>query len=73
MLILGRNIGWRCKYAVSCCNLDLTFDLAVVTLTFKLNVGYISETVAFRRLILGCKIGEGCRCAMSKCDLDLTI
>ena len=33
-LILGRDIGWRC--ATSFCDLDLTFDLAVVTLTYKI-------------------------------------
>ena len=33
---------------------DLTFDLAVVTLTYKI---YISETVRCRKLILGRDIG----------------
>ena len=36
--------------AVSCFDLDLTFDLAVVT--FIYHPGYISETVRFRKLIL---------------------
>ena len=38
-LILGRDIGggWRC--ATSWCNLDLTFDLAIVTLNFKILSG----------------------------------
>ena len=35
-LILGRDIGWGCRCATSWCDLDLTFDLAVVTLTFKI-------------------------------------
>ena len=32
-------------------DLDLTFDLAVVTLTFKILSGNISETVKSRKLI----------------------
>ena len=42
-----------CRCALSWCDLDLTFDLAVVTLTFKSYPGYISETVRCRKLILG--------------------
>ena len=38
-LILGRDIGWGCRCAKSWCDLDLTFDLAVVTLTFKILSG----------------------------------
>ena len=38
-LILGRDIGWGCRCAPSWCDLDLIFDLAVVTLTFKLFSG----------------------------------
>ena len=34
-------------------NLDVTFDLAVVTLTLKPYMGYISETISCRKLILG--------------------
>ena len=30
-----RDIGWGCRCAMSWCHLDLTFDLAVVTLTYK--------------------------------------
>ena len=37
--------------AMSWCDLDLTFDLTVVTLT------YISETVRCRKLIVGRDIG----------------
>ena len=33
-LVLGRDIGCRC--ALSWCDLDLTFDLAVVTLTYNI-------------------------------------
>ena len=33
-LILGRDIARGCRCARSWCNLDLTFDHAVVTLTF---------------------------------------
>ena len=33
-------------------DLDLTFDLAIVTLTYKILLGYISETVKCRKVIL---------------------
>ena len=46
-----------CRCAASCCDRDLTFDLAVVTLTCKILSGYISETVRCRKLILGRDIG----------------
>ena len=37
IFILGRDIGWGggCRYAPLCCDIDYTFDLAVVTLTYK--------------------------------------
>ena len=35
------------------CNLDLTFDLAVVALTLKICPGNISETVKCRKLTVG--------------------
>ena len=35
MLILGREIGLGVKCSMSWCDLDLTCNLAVVTLTFK--------------------------------------
>ena len=38
-------------------DLDLTFDLTVVTLTVKTLSGLISETVRCRKLILGRDIG----------------
>ena len=37
-LILGRDIG-RCRCATSWCDRDLTFDLAVVTLSLKILSG----------------------------------
>ena len=37
--ILGRDIGWGCRCATSWSDLDLTLDLAVVTLTFKILSG----------------------------------
>ena len=33
--ILGRDIGWGCRCATSWSDLDLTFDLATVTLSLK--------------------------------------
>ena len=63
----------ECRCATSWCDLDLTFDLAAVTLSLKILSGYISDTVRCRKLILGRDIGYGvCRCATSWCDLDLT-
>ena len=38
-LILGRDIGWGCNCAMSWCDFDMTFGLAVVTLTFKIFSG----------------------------------
>ena len=35
-LILGRDIGCGCRCEMSWCDLELTFDLAVVTLTYKI-------------------------------------
>ena len=40
-------------------DLDLTFDLAIVTLTYKILSGHISETIRCRKLILGRDIGGG--------------
>ena len=49
LLILGRDIGWGCSCATSWCYLFLSFDLFVVTLTFKI----------LSRLYLGnCKVQE---------------
>ena len=42
---------------MSWCDLDLTFNLVVVTLMYKICPGYISETVECRKLILGRDIG----------------
>ena len=51
--ILGRDIGWGCRCATSWSDLDLTYDLAVVTLSLKICPGYISATIRCRKLILG--------------------
>ena len=54
-LILGRVRGYGC--VKSWCDLDLTFDLAIVTLTFiTFCLGYILETIRCRKLILGMDI-----------------
>ena len=34
-----------------CCDLDLIFDLAVVTFTFGSSLGYIVERIGHRKLI----------------------
>ena len=56
-LKLGIDIGGGCRCAASWCDIDLTFDLAVVTLTLISCLGYISKTVRCRKLILGRDIG----------------
>ena len=48
-----------CRYASSWCDFDLTFDLVIVSLTYKTCLGYISETVRCMKLILGRNIGGG--------------
>ena len=35
-------------------------------------LGYISETIRYRKLIFGRDISRGYKCAVSWCDLDLT-
>ena len=42
---------------MSWCDLDFTFDLAVMTLTYKTFQGYIWEIVKCRKFILGRDIG----------------
>ena len=44
---------------MSWCDLDLTFDLAVVTLTYKIFSGLYLGTVRCRKLLLGRDIGGG--------------
>ena len=40
----GTDIGWGCRCSASWCYLELTFDLAVVTLTCKILPGqYLSN------------------------------
>ena len=56
--MVGTLVG-GCRCSASWCNLDLTFDLAVVTLTFKILSGNISETVKCRKLIVGRDIAQG--------------
>ena len=38
-LILGRDIGWGCRCETSWSDLDLSFDLAVVTFNLKILSG----------------------------------
>ena len=58
---------------MSWCDLDLTFDLATVTLSLKMLSGLISEIIRYRKLILVRTLVRGCRCGTSLCDLDLTL
>ena len=59
---------------MSWCDLDLTFDHDILTLSFGILVRNknISETVRCRKLILGRRLIKGYSCAMLWCDLDLT-
>ena len=38
---------------MSWCDLDLTFDLAIITLTLNFFLGNISETVKCRKVMVG--------------------
>ena len=57
-LILGGHslgvVGVRCQ-----CELDLNFDLAILTLSNKILSGYISKTVRSRKVLLCRDIGWG--------------
>ena len=50
--MVGTLVGGY-RYATSWCDLVLTFDLAVVTLTYEIYLVYISETVRCLKLLLG--------------------
>ena len=56
-LIHGRDIGWGCRCATSWSDQDSTFDLTMVTLTYKILSELVLETVRFRKLILTRDIG----------------
>ena len=63
-LILGRDIGWCYRCVTSCYDLDVTFDLALVILTFKTLSSNISKTEKCRKVIVGKDIAcRDCRCA----------
>ena len=49
-LKFGRGIGWGCKFASSWYDIDLTFNLARVTLSLKILCGLILRNC---KLILG--------------------
>ena len=52
---------------------DLTFDLAVVTLTYKiLSELYLGNGKVYEVEVWLWTLVRGCRCATSWCDLDLT-
>ena len=50
-----------CRCATSWSDIDLTFDLAVVTLTYQTCLGYILKTVTCRKLILVGTLVRECR------------
>ena len=62
-----------CRCATSWSDLNLTFDLAVVTLTYKMLSGlYLGNYKVWEVDIWFGTLVRGCRCATSWCDLDLT-
>ena len=56
---------WRCRCATSWSDLDLTFDLTILILTYKILSGLYLGNHEVKEV-------GGCRCATSWCDLDLT-
>ena len=56
-LILGRALVRGSRCATSWCDLDLSFHLAVVTLTYKILSGLDLGTIRCKKLILGRDIG----------------
>ena len=59
--MVGTLVG-GCRCAASWCDLDLTFDLAIVTKTFKILSGYFLDYVRCAKLSLSSDIGWRCRC-----------
>ena len=61
MLILGRDIGCRFRCAPSWCDLDLTFNIAVLTLNLKVfvqarsHIFYIEGWYVVGTLVRGCR------------------
>ena len=47
---LVRDIGWGCRCATSWCDLDLTFDLVIETMSFKI-LSWFLNSVRCRRLV----------------------
>ena len=56
--MVGTLVG-VCRCATSWCDLDLNFDLAVVTLTYKILSGLYLRNSKVWKLILGRDIGWG--------------
>ena len=62
-----------CRCATSWSDLNWTFDLAVVTLTYKILSGlYLGNREVQEVDYLVGTLLRGCRFAMSWCDLDFT-
>ena len=62
-----------CRCATSWSDLVLTFEFAVVTLTYKILSGlYLGNRKVLEVCCLVGTLVRGCRCAESWCDLDLT-
>ena len=70
--LVGRLAG-RCKGAKLWGFLGWTFNLATVTLVFKILSRPYLNIVKRRKFILGKDIDWGCSYAVSCCDLDFTL
>ena len=58
------TLVWGCRYALSWCDLDLAFDLALVTLIYKI---LLKTTIS---LYMVGTLDGWCKCATSWCDLE---
>ena len=58
-LTCSMDIGWGCRCAMSWCDFNLSLDLAIVTLTFKILPGLYLGNMSCRKLTLGRDFGWG--------------
>ena len=68
--MVGTLVRW-CRCTTSWCDIDLTFDLAEVTLTHKIR-GISQKMQGIGSWYLVETLVGDCRCAMSWWDLELT-
>ena len=66
------DISWRMKCATPWCELYLTLDLVIVTLSLKILPGLSLRNYFVGEVDIGILV-RGCRCAISWCVFDLTL